>query len=56
MVTQEFQAVVFAGGRGTRCPDIIGDRPKCLLPIGPVPLLWYPLHTLEKHGFQGKFK
>lgn len=34
----EFQAIVFAGGRGSRYPDLIGDRPKCLLPIGPIPI------------------
>lgn len=49
----EFQAVVLAGGRGTRLPELTGDRPKCLLPIGPFPLIWYPLQMLQKHGFQG---
>lgn len=50
----EFQAVVMAAGRGSRLPELTGDRPKCLLPIGPFPLIWYPLHMLQKHGFQGK--
>jgi len=54
MVVLEFQAVVFAGGRGTRITEIIGDRPKCLLPVGPFPLVWYPLNTLQKHGFEGE--
>lgn len=54
MVVLEFQAVVLAAGRGTRLPELTGDRPKCLLPIGPFPLLWYPLHMLQKHGFLGK--
>lgn len=53
MVVLEFQAVVLAGGRGTRLPELTGDRPKCLLPIGPFPLIWYPLQMLQKHGFQG---
>lgn len=47
----EFQAIVLAGGRGSRYPDLIGDRPKCLLPIGPFPMIFYPLHMLQKHGF-----
>lgn len=51
MTRAEFQAVVLAAGRGSRLPDIIGDRPKCLLPIGPFPMIFYPLHMLQKHGF-----
>lgn len=53
MVNCEFQAVILAGGRGSRFPDLIGDRPKCLLPVGPFPLVWYPLNLLQRHGFQG---
>lgn len=47
----EFQAVILAGGRGTRMPELTSDRPKCLLPIGPYPLIWYPLNMLQNHGF-----
>lgn len=53
MVYQEFQAVILAAGRGTRLPEITGDSPKCLLPVGPFPLLWYPLNMLQRHNFQG---
>lgn len=52
MKNLEFQAVVLAGGRGTRFPELTGERPKCLLPIGPFPLIYYPLQTLQRHGFQ----
>uniref|UniRef100_T1PIV6 Translation initiation factor eIF2B subunit gamma n=1 Tax=Musca domestica TaxID=7370 RepID=T1PIV6_MUSDO len=52
MVTQEFQAVVLAAGRGTRLPEVLGKTPKCLLPVGPYPLLWYPLNLLQTHNFQ----
>ncbi|KAM7343537.1 eukaryotic translation initiation factor 2B subunit gamma [Cochliomyia hominivorax] len=52
MVTQEFQAVVLAAGRGTRLPEVLGNTPKCLLPIGPYPLIWYPLNLLQQHNFQ----
>lgn len=55
MVTQEFQAIVLAAGRGTRLPEVLGDTPKCLLPIGPYPLIWYPLNLLQQHNFQGTF-
>lgn len=52
MTKTEFQAIVLAGGRGTRFSELTGDRPKCLLPVGPFPLIFYPLHMLQKHGFQ----
>ncbi|XP_016992784.2 translation initiation factor eIF2B subunit gamma [Drosophila takahashii] len=51
MTNSEFQAVVFAAGRGTRLPEVLGDAPKCLLPVGPYPLVWYPLNLLQQHNF-----
>ncbi|XP_058125781.1 translation initiation factor eIF-2B subunit gamma [Anopheles ziemanni] len=51
MGQQEFQAVVLAAGKGTRLPEILEGRPKCLLPIGPYPMIWYPLQLLQRHGF-----
>ncbi|KAH8339956.1 hypothetical protein KR067_003814 [Drosophila pandora] len=51
MTNAEFQAVVLAAGRGTRLPEVLGDAPKCLLPVGPYPLLWYPLNLLQQHNF-----
>ncbi|XP_068630326.1 translation initiation factor eIF2B subunit gamma [Battus philenor] len=48
----EFQAVVLAAGRGSRMPDVGGRVTKCLLPVGPYPILWYSLNMLEKVGFQ----
>lgn len=50
----EFQAVVLAAGRGSRLPDVGGSVTKCLLPVGPYPVLWYSLNILETFGFQGK--
>lgn len=55
MVAREFQAVVLAAGHGTRFTDLVGNRPKCLIPIGPYPLIFYPLNLLEKYGFSGEF-
>uniref|UniRef100_A0A182YC45 Translation initiation factor eIF2B subunit gamma n=1 Tax=Anopheles stephensi TaxID=30069 RepID=A0A182YC45_ANOST len=51
MGQQEFQAIVLAAGKGTRLPEILEGRPKCLLPIGPYPMIWYPLQLLQRHGF-----
>ncbi|XP_028040697.1 translation initiation factor eIF-2B subunit gamma [Bombyx mandarina] len=48
----EFQVVVLAAGKGSRMPDVGGSVSKCLLPVGPYPVLWYPLNMLEKIGFQ----
>lgn len=56
MPSVELQPIVMAAGRGSRLTEITGDRPKCLLPVGPFPLVYYTLHHLEKHGFTGKYK
>ncbi|XP_053602853.1 translation initiation factor eIF2B subunit gamma [Plodia interpunctella] len=48
----EFQSVVLAAGRGSRLPDVGGTVSKCLLPVGPYPVLWYTLNMLERFGFQ----
>lgn len=50
----EFQAVVLAAGRGSRMSEITTGKPKCLLPIGPKPLVWYPLYKLQTSGFSGR--
>lgn len=49
----EIQAVVMAGGKGSRMTEVTAKRPKCLLPIGNLPMLWYPIRMLEKSGFKG---
>ncbi|KAG5682100.1 hypothetical protein PVAND_011479 [Polypedilum vanderplanki] len=48
----EFQAVIFAAGIGTRFRDIVASRPKCLLPVGSFPLIFYPLNFCSKYGFE----
>lgn len=55
MVYVELQAVIMAGGRGSRMTEIAGGRPKCLLPVGPYPMIFYPLQMLIKHGFTGMY-
>ncbi|XP_024946927.1 translation initiation factor eIF-2B subunit gamma isoform X2 [Cephus cinctus] len=47
----EFQAVVLAGGKGSRMTELTAGRPKCLLPIGNMPMIFYPLRLLERSGF-----
>ncbi len=50
----EFQAVVLAGGRGSRFTELTRHKPKCFLPIGNLPMVWYPLNMLQKAGFKGR--
>ncbi|KAL6433010.1 hypothetical protein ACFW04_006361 [Cataglyphis niger] len=48
----EFQAIVLAGGKGSRMTELTAGQPKCLLPIANVPMIWYPLQILERSGFR----
>ncbi|XP_076180185.1 eukaryotic translation initiation factor 2B subunit gamma isoform X2 [Ptiloglossa arizonensis] len=49
---KEFQAVVLAGGGGSRMTELTFGQHKCLLPIGNMPMVWYPLQLLERAGFK----
>ena len=51
----EFQPVVLAAGRGSRMTDLTSQLPKALLPIGNMPMLWYPINTLQRAGFEGNY-
>lgn len=48
----EFQPVIMAAGRGSRMTDLTAKCPKALLPIGNMPMIWYPVNMLEKAGFE----
>ncbi|XP_046979408.1 translation initiation factor eIF-2B subunit gamma [Schistocerca americana] len=52
MIPQEFQVVLLAGGKGSRMTELTASKPKCLLPIGNRPMIYYPLRMLEKAGFK----
>ena len=45
------QAVILAGGFGTRLSHIVPDVPKPLAPIKEKPFLEYVIKTLKQHGF-----
>ena len=45
------QAVILAGGKGTRLKDRLGDLPKPLIPIGGKPLLEHQIELARAHGF-----
>lgn len=53
-INAEFQAVVLAGGRGSRMLELTASQPKSLLPVGPHPLLYYPVRKLQDAGFTGE--
>ncbi|ESO92323.1 hypothetical protein LOTGIDRAFT_206598 [Lottia gigantea] len=48
----EFQAVVMAGGKGSRMTDLTSKCYKAVLPIGNRPMIWYSLNSLERAGFE----
>lgn len=45
------QAIILAGGQGTRLKDRLGDLPKPLIPIGGKPLLEHEIELAARHGF-----
>lgn len=51
----EFQAIVLAGGKGSRMSELSSNIPKCLLPIGNKPMIFYSVRMLEKAGFTGNY-
>ena len=51
----EFQPVVLAAGQGSRMRDLTSKCPKALLPIGNMPMMFYPIKMLKDNGFLGRF-
>lgn len=45
------QAVVMAGGEGSRLRPITSTRPKPLVPVVNRPIIWHVLRLLKKHDF-----
>jgi len=50
MLTENFNAVIMAGGRGSRLMPLTESRPKPLLPVGERPMLSHVLSMLERLG------
>lgn len=44
------QAVLLAGGLGTRLSSVVNDRPKPMALIGNKPFMEYVVHELSRHG------
>lgn len=47
---REFQAIVLAGGFGTRLRSVSGETPKPMMPVGGMPFVYHILKRLEKCG------
>lgn len=45
------EAIILAGGLGTRLRSVVSDIPKCMAPIGGQPFLWYVLRYLSRHEY-----
>ena len=46
------EAIILAGGLGTRLQSVIGDLPKCLAPVAGRPFLSYLLDSSKKQGIK----
>jgi D-glycero-alpha-D-manno-heptose 1-phosphate guanylyltransferase len=46
------EAIILAGGLGTRLRDTVPDLPKCLAPVAGNPFLYYVIDHLSKQGIE----
>lgn len=46
------QAIILAGGKGTRLQSVVQELPKPMAPIGSYPFLYYQLLYLKQQGIQ----
>ena len=46
------QAIILAGGLGTRLRSVVSDVPKCMAPVAGKPFLHYVIAHLQKNGIQ----
>jgi D-glycero-alpha-D-manno-heptose 1-phosphate guanylyltransferase len=44
------EAIILAGGLGTRLRSVVADIPKCMAPVAGKPFLYYVIEQLKKQG------
>ncbi len=44
------EAIILAGGLGTRLRSVVSDLPKCMAPVAGKPFLYYVINHLQKKG------
>lgn len=46
------EAIILAGGLGTRLRSVVSDMPKCMAPVAGKPFLHYVISSLQKNGIE----
>ena len=46
------EAIILAGGLGTRLRSVVADVPKCMAPVAGKPFLYYLIEFLKKSGIE----
>ena len=46
------EAIILAGGLGTRLREAVPDLPKCMAPVNGKPFIYYVVSHLQKQGIQ----
>ena len=46
------EAIILAGGLGTRLRSVVSDMPKCMAPVTGKPFLHYVISSLQKNGIE----
>ena len=46
------EAILLAGGLGTRLREAVPDLPKCMAPVAGRPFLYYVINYLRRQGIQ----
>ena len=49
------QAIILAGGLGTRLRSVVSELPKCMAPVAGKPFLHYVIDHLQKREFKVLF-
>lgn len=46
------EAIILAGGLGTRLRSVVADLPKCMAPVNNQPFIAYVMHHLQRQGVE----